>query len=58
MMLPLAHAGHVLMDLPIFLGPVAMLTLWLGWMKRRDSRLDGRTHSGAGERAERDGRPR
>jgi hypothetical protein len=36
--LPLAHAGHVLIDLPIFLGPVLVLTLWIVWQTRRDRR--------------------
>ncbi|MBX5468371.1 MAG: hypothetical protein IRZ21_00550 [Thermoleophilaceae bacterium] len=39
-MLPLAHAGHVLVDLPIFLGPVAVLAAWLAFMRRRDARMD------------------
>jgi hypothetical protein len=29
MPLPFAHFGHVLVDLPIFLGPVAALGGWL-----------------------------
>jgi hypothetical protein len=36
--LPLAHAGHVLIDLPIFLGPVLVLTAWVVWQTRRDRR--------------------
>jgi hypothetical protein len=34
-MLPLAHAGHLLLDLPIFLGPVVALGLWLVVARRR-----------------------
>jgi hypothetical protein len=33
-----AHAGHVLIDLPIYLGPVVALIVWLklaGWRERR-----------------------
>jgi hypothetical protein len=33
--LPLACAGHVLIDLPIFMGPVVVLTGWLLLVTRR-----------------------
>jgi hypothetical protein len=33
--LPLAHVGHVLVDLPIFFGPVLALALWLLFLRRR-----------------------
>jgi hypothetical protein len=36
MIVPLAHMGHVLVDLPIFFGPVAALTLWILFVGRRD----------------------
>jgi hypothetical protein len=39
--IPFAHAGHVLIDLPIFLGPVVMMALWLwiaSWRDKRSSR--------------------
>jgi hypothetical protein len=36
--LPLAHFGHVLVDLPIFFGPVALLSLWILVISRRDRR--------------------
>jgi hypothetical protein len=36
--IPFAHAGHVLIDLPIFLGPVVMVALWLWIANRRDRR--------------------
>jgi hypothetical protein len=36
LLLPLAHFGHVLVDLPIFFGPVAVLSLWLLVVSRRD----------------------
>ncbi len=36
--LPLAHMGHVLVDLPIFFGPVFVLTLWIVLTARRDKR--------------------
>lgn len=29
MVVPYAHFGHVLVDLPIFFGPVLMITIWL-----------------------------
>jgi hypothetical protein len=35
-----AHAGHVLIDLPIFLGPVVMMALWLSIANWRDKRKD------------------
>jgi hypothetical protein len=34
----LAHFGHVLVDLPIFFGPVAGLTAWILLVTRRDRR--------------------
>jgi len=40
MMVPLAHLGHVLVDLPIFFGPVAGLAAWVAWAARRDRRRD------------------
>jgi hypothetical protein len=33
---PLAHFGHVLIDLPIFFGPVFVLTLWILVVSRKD----------------------
>jgi hypothetical protein len=36
LLVPLAHFGHVLVDLPIFFGPVALLTLWILVISRRD----------------------
>jgi hypothetical protein len=42
MALPLAHFGHVLVDLPIFFGPVLVLTLWLVIVSRRGRREDER----------------
>ena len=36
MIVPPAHFGHVLVDLPIFFGPVAVLSLWILYMSRRD----------------------
>ncbi len=35
---PLAHAGHVLIELPIYLGPVVLLVVWFklnDWRERR-----------------------
>ena len=37
-----AHAGHVLIDLPIFLGPVAAVCLWIWIQMRRDRREERR----------------
>jgi hypothetical protein len=39
--IPFAHAGHVLIDLPIYLGPVAVVAVWLklsSWREKRSSR--------------------
>jgi hypothetical protein len=36
-----AHFGHVLIDAPIFFGPVFVLTLWIVWMGRREKRERG-----------------
>jgi hypothetical protein len=38
LLVPLAHFGHVLVDLPIFFGPVAVLTIWILMVSRRDRR--------------------
>lgn len=35
-LIPLAHFGHVLIDLPIFFGPVAVLSIWILAITRRD----------------------
>ncbi|HEX6459832.1 MAG TPA: hypothetical protein VF032_13000 [Thermoleophilaceae bacterium] len=35
---PLAHAGHVLIELPIYLGPVLLLVAWFklnDWRQKR-----------------------
>jgi len=34
----LAHAGHVLVDLAIYLGPVVVIALGLLWADRREKR--------------------
>jgi hypothetical protein len=44
MMVPLAHFGHVLIDLPIFFGPVAVLTLWIFLVNRRDRKQRPKQH--------------
>jgi hypothetical protein len=36
-----AHAGHVLIDLPIFLGPVVAVGAWIAVQMRRDRRREG-----------------
>jgi len=36
--IPFAHAGHVLIQLPIYLGPVVAIVAWLkiaGWREKR-----------------------
>jgi hypothetical protein len=38
MLIPFAHFGHVLIDLPIFLGPVAVIAGWMILTVRRDRR--------------------
>jgi hypothetical protein len=38
MPLPFAHFGHILIDLPLFLGPVAVLAGWIVVTVRRDRR--------------------
>jgi hypothetical protein len=38
MTIPLAHFGHVLIDLPIFFGPVAVLSIWILLVTRKDRR--------------------
>jgi hypothetical protein len=38
---PMAHAGHVLIDLPIYLGPVILLVAWFKlseWRQKRRER--------------------
>ncbi|HEV3230423.1 MAG TPA: hypothetical protein VGY97_13185 [Solirubrobacteraceae bacterium] len=50
-MIPLAHFGHVLVDLPIFFGPVVALTGWILFITRRDRRRQRRAGGGPGERS-------
>ena len=38
MIFPLAHFGHVLIDLPIFFGPVLVISLWILYVTRKDRR--------------------
>jgi hypothetical protein len=38
-----ACAGHVLVDLPIFMGPVIMLVGWLLFVTRRERRRERAT---------------
>lgn len=42
MIVPFAHFGHVLIDLPIFFGPVVVLSIWLLAITRKDRRNRGR----------------
>ena len=48
MIVVFAHAGHLLVDLPVFLGPLLMLAAWLIVTTRRERRR--------ARRRERDGR--
>ena len=41
MIVPMAHAGHVLIELPIYLGPVLLLVAWFKlseWRQKRRGR--------------------
>lgn len=38
MIFPMAHMGHVLIDLPIFFGPVLVISLWILYVTRKDRR--------------------
>ena len=44
-MIPLAHAGHVLIDLPLFGGPVFVLAGALYLSARRERRREERERS-------------
>ena len=37
---PVAHAGHLLVDIPLFLGPVVILVLALMWSARAERRRE------------------
>jgi hypothetical protein len=37
---PLAHAGHVLVELPIYLGPVVLLIAWFKFSEWRHKRKE------------------
>ena len=54
--IPLAHAGHLLIDLPVFMGPIMILVGWLLFVilreRRRDAAGAGRTDQA--ERGNRD----
>lgn len=38
MIVPLAHAGHILIDAPIFLGPMLLVVGWIWLDGRRRAR--------------------
>jgi hypothetical protein len=42
-----AHAGHLLIDIPLFLGPVIVLALALVWSTRRERRRERERPGGA-----------
>jgi hypothetical protein len=41
-----AHAGHLLVDIPLFMGPVVVLVVALVWSARRERRRE-RERAGA-----------
>ena len=41
-MIPLAHVGHVLIDAPLFGGPVVLLALALYWSSRQERKRQQR----------------
>jgi hypothetical protein len=43
--IPLAHAGHLLIDIPLFGGPVFILAGALIWSSRRERRRETRERS-------------
>jgi hypothetical protein len=54
MLIVFAHTGHVLIDLPIYLGPVIIIAAWLkisSWREKRSA-----TRSSSSSRARRDER--
>jgi hypothetical protein len=42
----LACSGHVLLDLPVFMGPVVLLVGWLLYVTRRDRRREAAEAAG------------
>jgi hypothetical protein len=50
MTLVLAHAGHLLVDIPLFLGPVVLLGVALAVSTRRERRRGGGGAGGSGGR--------
>ena len=46
-LIPFAHFGHVLIDLPLFGGPVIFLALALIWSTRHERRRERGGRSGA-----------
>lgn len=54
--LPLAHAGHVVVDLAVYLGPVLAVAAWLKlstWREGRIRRVVARTCNAATPRTDR-----
>lgn len=47
MIVPLAHAGHILIDGPIFLGPVLLVVGWIWFDGKRRARQEANEASGA-----------
>jgi hypothetical protein len=46
-MILLAHAGHLLIDIPLFLGPVVVLVLALLWSSRAERKRQHDHHGGS-----------
>ena len=45
--IPFAHLGHVLIDLPVFLGPVVAVFAWVAITSRREKRRGDRARGSA-----------
>jgi hypothetical protein len=54
--IPFAHAGHVLIDLPIYLGPVVVVVVWLKIADWRQKRSGKRRSSNGASRPGNDAR--
>jgi hypothetical protein len=50
--LVLAHAGHALVDLPVFLGPVLVIIAWLKVANLRDKRRAAKKAESRGRKTE------
>ena len=46
MLIPLAHFGHVLVDVPLFCGPIVVLVIALMWSAHREKKRQQRRPGG------------